>query len=389
MAGAGNSGYGLNGEAVAMDGCVTCGSARRRSAGRLCVSWDVPLASIVTFSDVLSDEDVTSDLQVLVLDKFRIVTASRDDCVRVWNSDTGVLEFEIIGSRSGTYACPPCVAWSLDGCLLARSSCDLVKVWNWETKICVFSGSLMDYTSAAWRNWGDMDRPVTALRFSPNGRCLAIAYEYGRMQLRTLGTGECVWVRTLGPVGCMSFSPDGGRIATSGALCCELTGTPYVPVWDTATGVCDIKVPLHESRDSLYPVDVCVCFSVDGQRIAITDPDYQVSIWCLAERHEILLLSGHTKTIFAVCYSTDGRRVATVSFDRTLRIWDAETGVCEHILKAHTYMISVGFSADDRRLVTCCRDGTVKIWDASTGVCEPVVIGYGEEFTSAAFQLSQ
>ena len=153
----------------------------------------------------------------------------------------------------------------------------------------------------------------------------------------------------------------------------ELTNNSYVPVWDTVTGVCDIKVPLYEGlRRCVYaPDEVCVCFSVDGKRLASTDPDYKKSIWCLAKQHEILQLSGHTEKVFCVCNSTDGARVAIASRDKTARIWDADTGVCEHIFTAHTYMTSVGFSAD-----------------ASTGVCELVAIGNGEKFTDAVFQFS-
>ena len=386
--GAGFNGFLLSGESVGLDGCATGGLVRRRLADKLGVcSRKVRLLNMVNSNELLSDEEVTTDLQVVLLEHSRVATASEDNCVRVWNADTGALEFTIAGCCGERWHVSPCVAWTPDGSLIATSFADIVKVWNAQTRVC-------DY------NMSRFDHAVSSLLFSPDGRRLAIAFEDGYIHLRTLDSGVCVTVWACGPVRCMSFAPDGSRIATSLALCCvplltttlgvcEHRNVPYVPVWDTVSGDCVFRVPLRENRRTSGFEQVSVCFSGDGERVAITDPVCDVSIWNLVRDVCIAILSGHSKAINFVCFSKGGLRVASACVDRTARIWHADTGVCEHILFVdNCYLNTVRFSADDRRLVSSCSDGSARIWNVHTGECEVLLIGHGKEVTDAAFQFS-
>ena len=84
MMGAGFNGFLLSGVSVGLDGCATGGLVRRRLADKLGVcSRKVRLLNMVNSNGLLSDEEVTTDLQVVLLEHSRVATASEDNCVRV------------------------------------------------------------------------------------------------------------------------------------------------------------------------------------------------------------------------------------------------------------------------------------------------------------------
>ena len=66
-----------------------------------------------------------------------------------------------------------------------------------------------------------------------------------------------------------------------------------------------------------------VAFSPDGGRIATSGADGAIKIWDTASGRELWTLRGHTKNVTCVTFSPDGRRLASSSSDQTVKIWDA------------------------------------------------------------------
>ncbi len=68
-----------------------------------------------------------------------------------------------------------------------------------------------------------------------------------------------------------------------------------------------------------------VAYSPDGRRLATSGADNSVTLWDVATGKAIRVLRGHTDVVFAVVFSPDGSLIATGSKDTTIRIWDVST----------------------------------------------------------------
>ncbi len=88
-------------------------------------------------------------------------------------------------------------------------------------------------------------------------------------------------------------------------------------VWDAATGT-EIRT-LNGHTD---PV-LCVTFSPDGRRLASGGWDGEVKVWDASTGQENLTLKEHTTYVTALAFSRDGRRLASASRHGTVKIWDA------------------------------------------------------------------
>jgi hypothetical protein len=119
---------------------------------------------------------------------------------------------------------------------------------------------------------------------------------------------------------------------------------------------------------------VCgVVFSPDGTRIASTGAGRsqigrvtpgEVKVWNAATGEEILTLRGHTDFIGAAIFSPDGKHIAIPGFNGVVKVCDAESGHETFTIKGR----SVCFAPDSTHIATGDGDGIVKVWDALSGV---------------------
>ncbi len=274
----------------------------------------------------------------------RIVTASMEEVVKVWDLGMGQMLF----SLPGHYA-----EFSPDGRHLATVLADgTVKVWDAD------SGNEIQIP-------GQMDA-ITSVSFSPDSK---------RMVTITNGNLPRVWDMKTGRelasfpghtdyVSFAFFSPDGEHIITTSD-----DGTART--WNAFTGE-ELLVLNHS--DWVWNA----AFSPDGKRIA-TVSEYQAFIWDAATGEKLFTLNGHISTVHAVAFSPNGALLVTGSYDRKAIVWDANTGEALFTLAGHTGTIfSAAFSADGTRLVTTSDDGTMRIWDVTLGRGEALTIPYPE-----------
>ena len=106
-------------------------------------------------------------------------------------------------------------------------------------------------------------------------------------------------------------SPDGRRIAI------VAFDEPVVHVKDAATD----RV-LTTLRGHTGPIS-CITFSPDGRRIATASQDQTIKIWDAEDGREVLTLRGHTHVVQCVTFSPDGHLLASGGIDTTARVWDA------------------------------------------------------------------
>jgi WD40 repeat protein/tRNA A-37 threonylcarbamoyl transferase component Bud32 len=260
------------------------------------------------------------------------------------------------------------VAFSPDGKRLASASVDgTVKVWDVQTRqeALTFKGHTGVVTSVAFNPAGN--RLASASTDGTEGTVKVWDSHTGQEQLilrlrpgfvRGFGRG-------LSRSTCVSFSPDGKRLAFA-------NGVETVQVWEAETG-----------RQILSLKGSSAAFSPDSRHIACTAPDAAVKVWDTETGKETLTLKGHQGA--SVVFSPDGKRLASVSYG-TVRVWDAATGNEAVTIDGHTGAVSsIAFSCDGRQLASAGADQTVRVWDAVSGKELRTLKGHTGDVTCVAY----
>ncbi len=173
------------------------------------------------------------------------------------------------------------------------------------------------------------------------------------------------------PVTCVRFSPDGSLTATA-----SLDGTTII--YDTRLARLRQKLEGHEGEV------LGVAFSPDGRRLATCGSDRTARIWDVESGEELVTLGDHhTSWVLAIDWSLDGRRVVTASRDGSLAVWDPTTGGLTAVMHGHSGVVrDVLFSEDSATVFSAGEDRTVRQWDAGTGRIRRVFHGHGAEVRS-------
>jgi WD40 repeat protein len=305
---------------------------------------------------------------------------------------------------------PSALSWNADGSRIALAASD-TKAKTARVGVFEFSSGKL---AREWKGLG----PVLALRFSPDGKALAIG-----------GQGVDIWnpdddrlttptLSHIAPVVAIEFAPDGKRLVTQSggvARVFDLTGekvttpvleTPHSYVWQTrppqfADGgrvlvtysldnvVRGIEVatgkPRFEHRQKL--VGFAVTVSPDGQTVWVGQGENGKGVDVLdgADGSPRPFTLPHTNAVSSIVFTPDGRTVVTGSIDRTLCVWDAGTGRRRFPPLPHSQMVRlVACTPDGRTIAASQSDGLVRVWRVPAGVptrtMEP-----GGEYTLARF----
>lgn len=173
----------------------------------------------------------------------------------------------------------------------------------------------------------------------------------------------------------VSYSPDGSRLAASGA-------DGYVRVWDAESGqpVVD-PIPDHQGVSE-------IAFSPDGQALVTADRDGVLRIFDAGDfsvDHEI---DTGTENLSSIAFTSDGSRFATIGNDRVIQVVDTDTGdpVREFPSGHQGYVSELAFSPDGALLLSGSEDGTLQMWDAEAGTAIGPRIETGGMVADVAFR---
>jgi len=197
--------------------------------------------------------------------------------------------------------------------------------------------------------------PVASLKFSPDGKLLAVG---GYREVRLIDPSTGKEVATLSGhadyVRSIAFSPDGKMLAAGG-------GPPQrsgeIKIWDLQSH--QLLQTMQGHKDCIYSV----AWSPDGKMIASGSYDKMVKLWDVTSGKELKNLQDHIDAVFAVAFSPDGKHLASASQDRTVKVWDVATGNRLYTLgDALDGLNGIAYSPSGKQVSAAGYDKTIYIW---------------------------
>ena len=275
-------------------------------------------------------------------DGTRLATAGSS--VGVWSTKTGRRLFDV-GRGAGPFND---VAFSADGRRLAAGGGEgVATIWD------ATNGRRLESLESPVGGTG-----IYALAFDPEGKRIAADDGVGDLWLWDAGSRRVIrTIRTAHPLCGVSWSPDGGRVATGDC------GTHYAGsvarIWDAQTGRLVFASPVQNGAIRE------IAYSPNGEYLGAPNRLGFAGIFDIATRRAVTRFEDHTGEVLSLAFGPGGDRVVTGSTDGTARVWDTATGRQLLVLRGHRAAVSsVAFAAD--RVATASQDGTVKVWDVTT-----------------------
>ena len=264
----------------------------------------------------------------------RVVTASRDRTVRVWNLENGRQEGTSMEHESEIYG----LSATRDGTnIVSGDEVGRIKVWDVESHELV----------KEWTHSKNYPR----IAISPDDRLIAVGISSvaiytleGRLVKHSIEVGGAIWS--------MCFSPDGKRLAC---------GTLYdIRVYDVDSGTLSVG-PLEGHQHWISDV----LWSRDGRRLFSASTDETIRCWNSDTGEQIgHPWTGHTDNILSLALSPDGSILASASRDKTVRFWDATTGhpIGQQHLQHDEQVDVVRFSPSGEAVASVGWNGTIYLW---------------------------
>lgn len=282
----------------------------------------------------------------------RVVSASEDKTLKIWDLETGRALATLNGHEARVMAC----AVTPDGLRIVSASSDrTLRIWDPGTgeALAVLRGH-----EAAVRNCAvtpDGRRVVSA---SPDGFLKIWSMETGEVLATLQGSSESKASRCP-----CAVSPDGTRVIVA-------TGDG-LQAWDLETLESSATFRGF-ARDAL----ACVV-TLDCQHLVAACGDRTLRMWELATGKEVAILPverfGHFDIVLACALTPDGQSVVNASWDRSLRVWRLEaarvgTSVASSNVKERvTYGAWCVVSPDGQRAVSLSCASPFRMWGLDTG----------------------
>eukprot|EP00290_Baffinella_frigidus_P007420 CAMPEP_0180139066 /NCGR_PEP_ID=MMETSP0986-20121125/13309_1 /TAXON_ID=697907 /ORGANISM="non described non described, Strain CCMP2293" /LENGTH=475 /DNA_ID=CAMNT_0022081093 /DNA_START=19 /DNA_END=1446 /DNA_ORIENTATION=- len=258
----------------------------------------------------------------------RMVTASKDASLKVWDARTGRMEFTMTGHMSSVTS----VRWGGQGLIFSGSEDRTIKVWDPIKGILCRS---LD-GHAHWVNHIALSTDHAMRNAPPNPKQAALSPQQ-RYDDALGGDGVERMV---------SASDD---------------HTMYL--WEPSKS----KKPICRMTGHVQPINH-VSFSPNGRLIASASFDKAIRIWNGVTGKYLATLRGHVGAVYQVAWSSDSRLLVSASKDSTIKLWDVEQGSktfgkLKVDLPGHAdEVFAVDWSSDGSRVASGSKDCSLKLW---------------------------
>ncbi|GAA5969983.1 hypothetical protein JCM11641_000218 [Rhodosporidiobolus odoratus] len=273
----------------------------------------------------------------LQFDEDKIVSASDDHLIHVFDTQTGALRTSLAGHEGGV--------WALQyvGNVLVSGSTDrTVRVWDLDTGRCTHT--FIGHTSTV--------------------RCLQIVEP---RNINPDPRGAPIWepAYPLIATGSRDWSLRVWKLPMPGK---DAEYHPIVPQSPTEENTAPDHNPYHLRHLAAHNHAVRA-LAAHGRTLVSGSYDTTVRVWDIITgecRHE---LRGHTQKVYSVVYDHRRQLCASGSMDGHVRLWSTETGECRATLEGHTSLVGL-LGLSHRNLVSAAADWTLRIWDPESGECK-------------------
>jgi WD40 repeat protein len=287
----------------------------------------------------------------------KILSVSRDNTAKIWNPSDGKLIFSL--EAHGDFVTN--ASWSPDGTKLVTASADgNAIIWDSESgkRIHVLSGHQGNVSSAEWSH---NSKYIITASFDKTAKIWDA--ESGKLISNLDAHNDALWYA--------QWSPDNSKVLTASWDAC-------VRIWEAPSG----KL-LHNLCEHTGVVNSAK-WSPCGQKIISSSNDQTAIIWNAEDGKLQHKLQDHSDRVVSPTWSPDGKNVLTASWDNTVIIYDAEAGKQIKKLLGHNWSITnAQWSPDGTKIVSSSWDETAIIWDAVTGKQNHRLMGYSYVVNSA------
>lgn len=284
----------------------------------------------------------------LQFDKNKIVSASDDHSINVFDTRTGETKARLNGHEGGV--------WALQyiGNILVSGSTDrTVRIWDLDTAKCthVFVG----HTSTV--------------------RCLQIVQPEN---INPDPNGEPIWEPPYPIIvtGSRDWTLRVWRLPSPGK---DHEYHPNVPMSPTEENTDPTDNPFHLRQLSGHRHAVRA-LAAHGRTLVSGSYDCQVRVWDLLTGECRHRLTGHQQKVYSVVFDPIRKQCASGSMDGTVRLWSTETGECKATLNGHSSLVGL-LGLSYRNLVSAAADTTLRIWDPTTGELRHVLAAHSGAIT--------
>jgi U4/U6 small nuclear ribonucleoprotein PRP4 len=208
------------------------------------------------------------------------------------------------------------------------------------------------------------ERPMTIVRFSPNGQLIASGDWGGTVKVLDVPNLETKKVlrghRQL--IGGISWFP-GATLPESGVSEESVNLATSGAEGDVHLWSLNQDTPLATLSGHVARV-VRVDFHPSGKYLASASYDTTWRLWDVETTTELLLQEGHSKEVYTVSFADEGSLIASAGLDSIGRIWDLRSGRTVMLLEGHIgHIHALDWSVDGIRILTGSADGFAKCWD--------------------------
>ncbi|ETO19228.1 WD-40 repeat protein [Reticulomyxa filosa] len=271
---------------------------------------------------VLQAHDNIVSSVIFSADGRKIVSASHDRTVRVWDVESGKQLQIFRGHDNRVFA----ARFSPDGNIVVSCSGDgTIRLWDVNT-----GTEVMKLKSDTNRIWD--------VNFSPDGKYVVSGLQDNTIRLWDVHSGIEI-KQFLGhskSVLSTQFSPDGKMVVSS-------SYDKTINLWDVESG--EILKQFKGHSDCVTRAK----FSPDGQCIISCSFDDTVQIWYITTGKS-KILKGHLNHVNDVKYFPDGHTIVLCSSGNRIRLWNVKTGKEIQKLEGNSNSVIVKFKFGDYKI---------------------------------------